>query len=394
MQDLETRIRAERAAENSAFSSGFETLNKSLKAVFTLLVAAIAVLLVWFFIFSGFFTVQPDTAVLTFQFGKFQKVCTESWHWVFPYPVSQTVKVKTSPFSIETSSFMPANRALITNRKEASAMGGAPDALKPGIDGYLLTGDACIVHTDWKMTARVVDPERYYKTCMTPLNPEKADDVMTAPDGERRGTRGPQTLLRAVLDDCVLRVTAGWNVDGILYNNNSSASKYQKTIETMVMKRVADLRIGVEVLRVDLELKSPPPQTINAFDNVLHAQQQSSAAIQKAEAYKIEQLALAQSESDRIVSEADSYRKRVVSDVSADAGYFKSILAEYGKSPDTVTVTLFSQVMAEAMGKVKDKFIVNSIGSGRQELRLKLNPEPLTAKEKKEAEEKNEEAKK
>ena len=50
--------------------------------------------------------------------------------------------------------------------------------------------------------------------------------------------------------------------------------------------------------------------------------------------------------------------------------------------------------MAEAMGKVKDKFIVNSIGSGRQELRLKLNPEPLTAKEKKEAEEKNEEAKK
>ena len=72
----------------------------------------------------------------------------------------------------------------------------------------------------------------------------------------------------------------------------------------MVMKRVADLRIGVEVLRVDLELKSPPPQTINAFDNVLHAQQQSSAAIQKAEAYKIEQLALAQSESDRIVSEA------------------------------------------------------------------------------------------
>lgn len=394
MQDLESRIRAERAVENSAFSSGFETLNKSLKAVFTLLVAAIAVLLVWFFIFSGFFTVQPDTAVLTFQFGKFQKVCTESWHWVFPYPVSQTVKVKTSPFSIETSSFMPANKALITNRKEASAMGGAPDALKPGIDGYLLTGDACIVHTDWKMTARVVDPERYYKTCMTPLNPEKADDVMTAPDGERRGTRGPQTLLRAVLDDCVLRVTAGWNVDGILYNNNSSASKYQKTVETMVMKRVADLRIGVEVLRVDLELKSPPPQTINAFDNVLHAQQQSSAAIQKAEAYKIEQLALAQSESDRIISEADSYRKRVVSDVSADAGYFKSILAEYGKSPDTVTVTLFSQVMAEAMGKVKDKFIVNSIGSGRQELRLKLNPEPLTAKEKKEAEEKNEEAKK
>lgn len=84
MQDLETRIKAERSVENSAFSSGFETLNKSLKAVFSLLVAVIAILLVWFFAFSGFFTVQPDTAVLTFQFGKFQQVYTESWHWVFP----------------------------------------------------------------------------------------------------------------------------------------------------------------------------------------------------------------------------------------------------------------------------------------------------------------------
>ena len=390
MQDLETRIKAERAAENSAFSSGFETLNKSLKAVFSLLIVAIAVLLVWFFIFSGFFTVQPDTAVLTFRFGKFQKVCTESWHWVFPYPVSQTVKVKTSPFSIDTSSFMPANKALITNRKEAMA-NGAPDSLKPGIDGYLITGDTCIVHTDWKMTARVVDPEVYYKTCLTPANPEKMDEPFSGPDGESRGTRGPQTLLKAIFCDCVLRVTAGWTVDAILYNNNNSAFRYMKEVETMVARRVADLRMGVEVLRVDLELKSPPPQTINAFDNVLHAQQQSNAAIQKAEAYKTEQLALAESDSVRIISEADSYKKRIVSEVEADAGYFRSILAEYRKSPETVTVTLFSQVMADAMANVKDKFIVNSLGNGRQEIRLKLNPEPLTSKEKKEAEEKKEE---
>ena len=391
MQDLETRIKAERSVENSAFSSGFETLNKSLKAVFSLLVAVIAILLVWFFAFSGFFTVQPDTAVLTFQFGKFQQVYTESWHWVFPFPVGRTVKVKTSPFSIETSSFMPANRALITNRKEAMAGGPAPESLKPGVDGYLLTGDACIIHTDWKMTARVVNPKVYYEKCMTPANPEKMDEPFSGPDGENRGTRGPQTLLKASLDNCILRVTAGWTVDAILYNNNNSAFRYMKEVETMVAKQVADLNIGVEVLRLDLEVKSPPPQAINAFDNVLHAQQQSDAAIQKAKAYETEQRALAESDSVRIISEADSYKKRIVAQVEADAAYFKSILAEYRKSPETVTVTLFSQVMADAMSNVKDKFIVNSLAAGRQELRLKLNPEPLTAKEKKEAEEKREE---
>ena len=310
---------------------------------------------------------------------------------MFPFPVGRTVKVKTSPFSIETSSFMPANRALITNRKEAMAGGPAPESLKPGVDGYLLTGDACIIHTDWKMTARVVNPKVYYEKCMTPANPEKMDEPFSGPDGENRGTRGPQTLLKAILDNCILRVTAGWTVDAILYNNNNSAFRYMKEVETMVAKQVADLNIGVEVLRLDLEVKSPPPQAINAFDNVLHAQQQSDAAIQKAKAYETEQRALAESDSVRIISEADSYKKRIVAQVEADAAYFKSILAEYRKSPETVTVTLFSQVMADAMSNVKDKFIVNSLAAGRQELRLKLNPEPLTAKEKKEAEEKREE---
>jgi len=384
MQELETRIKAERVAEGSAFSSGLDSLNKSLRAVFKLLVAAIALLLVWFFIFSGFFTVKPDTAVITLQFGKFQNLYTKDWHWVVPYPVSRIIKVPTNPQYITTRSFMPANRALITDRKNAAQNGGSPEALKPGLDGYLLTADACIIHAEWSMSYRIAQPRAYYENCLTPESPDKPDDSFQGPIGENLGTRGPQTMLKNILDNSIVRVTANWQVNNILY---SKTAQYISEVQAMVAKQVADMNIGVEVVTVTLDIKSPPPQTIDAFDEVLRAQMDSETAKKKADSYALEQSAIAQSESTKLVSEAETYKTRIVSQVEADGIYFKSILKEYRKSPDSVAATLFSQVMADSMANVKDKFIVNTLAAGRQELRLKLNPEPLSPKEKKENQE-------
>ena len=64
MRELETKDKAERVAEGSVFSSGLDTLSKYLRAVFMLLVVLIALLLIWFFTFSGFFTVKPGIVVV------------------------------------------------------------------------------------------------------------------------------------------------------------------------------------------------------------------------------------------------------------------------------------------------------------------------------------------
>ena len=66
--------------------------------------------------------------------------------------------------------------------------------------------------------------------------------------------------------------------------------------------------------------------------------------------------------------------------MEADAKYFSLLLPEYKKNPESVTVALFTQTVSDALSNAKDKFIVNSLASGKQELRLKLNPEPKTDK--------------
>lgn len=361
---------AEKVREDGMFSSGMDMLVKSLKAVFILLTVLIAVLLIWFFTFSGFFTVRPDTAVITLRFGEFKELYTDDWHWVFPYPVSSIIEIPTTPQTINSNTFMPANEKLITDRKN-NPQGG--DTLVPGVDGYLITADACIIHTSWSMTYRITGPKQYYENCLTPAAPADPDQIFEDAKGEKIGGRGPRTLLRSILDNTVILVTSRWNANDIIFNK---ANQYRMEVESLVAKRVADLGIGITVDSVSLGVKSPPPQTIDAFDEVLKAEIQAGAAKEQAEVYASGQLALAQTEKNVMLADARNYKRRVVSEVEADAAYFKSLLPEYRKNPASVTVALFSQTVSDALSGVKDKFILNALPSGRQELRLKLNPEP------------------
>jgi len=363
--------------EEGVFSSGMGLLNKTLKGVFILLTVLIALLLIWFFTFSGFFTVKPDTAVITLHFGEFKNLYKDSWHWVFPYPVSRVIEIPTSPQTITSNTFMPANIKLITERKSNMPPmnpNGPVQGMIPGVDGYLITADACIIHTAWSMTYRITNPVTYYEKCMTPVSPKDPDARFKNADGEDIGSRGPRTMLKAILDNAVIQETALWNANDIIFS--SKVSNYARDVESRVVKQITDMDIGVSVESVILVTKSPPPPTIDAFDEVLQSEIQAGAVKERAEVYSTEQLALAETGKNQILAEAENYKRRVVSEVEADAVYFKSLLAEYKKNPSAVTVSLFSQTVAEAMSDVKDKFIVNAMPDGHQELRLKLNPEP------------------
>lgn len=373
-KDNKELTEAQKNPEDGVFSSGMDMLVKSLKAVFILLSTLILILLIWFFTFSGFFTVRPDTAVIVLQFGEFKELYTDDWHWVFPYPVSKIIEIPTTPQTITSNTYMPANEKLITDRKN-NPQGG--ETLVPGVDGYLLTADACIVHTSWSMTYRITGPKRYYETCLTPDAPAGDDTVFTNEKGEKIGTRGPRTLLRNVLDNAVLQVTARWNVNDIIFKKSN---EYRTEVESLVRKQVADLDIGISVETVSLAVKSPPPQTINAFNEVTSAETQANSEEDKARAYAEKQIALAKSEGEVLKSEAKNYKAKVVAEVEADKKYFEMLLPEYKKNPESVTVALFTQTVSDALSTAKDKFIVNSLSSGKQELRLKLNPEPKTDK--------------
>ena len=363
------------ASDGGQFSTGTAALLKLAKALFYLLTTVIVIMIIWFFTFGGAVIVDgTKETVLKLYFGKYQETYTSGYHWCLPYPINTIVRVPKSNQTIRSYTFMPADRkSLIERKKDAPASG----ELTPGKDGYLLTGDNSIVHTEWELVYKVDNPEKYYTRCLTPLQPLDPDEVVKSSTGEDLGTRGATTMIKNILDDCVIKVTASWNIKNILYDRTND---YIAEVKALLVKQLQIRQIGVSVESLALPVKRPPLQTINAFDEAASASTQASIETETARAYAIETANSAKSEAAEIIANAQSYKERVVAEVIADKVYFTKLLQEYRKNPKSVLVSLYSTTLADALAQSKDKYAIGISPGLRQELRLKLNPEPVIKK--------------
>lgn len=364
------------ASDGGQFSTGTAALLKLAKALFYLLTTVIVIMIIWFFTFGGAVIVDGTReTVLKLHFGKYQETYTSGYHWCLPYPINTIVRVPKSNQTIRSYTFMPADRkSLIERKKDAPA---SSEGLTPGKDGYLLTGDNSIVHTEWELVYKVDNPQKYYTTCLTPLQPLDPDEVVKGANGEDLGTRGATTMIKNILDDCVIKVTARWNVKNILYDRTN---EYISEVKALLIKQLAVRQIGISVESLALPVKRPPLQTIDAFDEAASASTQATIETESARAYAIETANNAKSEAAEIVANAQSYKERVVAEVVADKVYFTKLLQEYKKNPESVLVSLYSTTLADALAQSKDKYAIGINRGSRQELRLKLNPEPVIKK--------------
>jgi len=365
------------AADGGQFSTGTAALLKLAKALFCLLTTVIVIMIIWFFTFGGAVIVDGTReTVLKLYFGKYQETYTSGYHWCLPYPINTIVRVPKSNQTIRSFTFMPADRKSLIERKKEGPMSEAGE-LTPGKDGYLLTGDNSIVHTEWELVYKVDNPQKYYTTCLTPLQPLDPDEVVKSSTGENLGTRGATTMLKNILDDCVIKVTARWNIKNILYDRTN---EYIAEVKALLIKQLQERQMGVSVESLALPVKRPPLQTIDAFDEAASASTQASIETETARAYAIETANSAKSEAAEIIANAQSYKERVVSEVVADKVYFTKLLQEYKKNPKSVLVSLYSSTLADALAQSKDKYAIGITPGLRQEVRLKLNPEPVIKK--------------
>jgi regulator of protease activity HflC (stomatin/prohibitin superfamily) len=117
-------------ADSSALGAGLKSVLKMGHIVFLLLTFAIIGLLGWYFTFSGAFTVTEQERVLVSNFGKLSKtVYTPGWHWNWPSPISDIVRIPVDKQNIVTNAFWlfedPA-------RPQDSKMEPQASPLKPG----------------------------------------------------------------------------------------------------------------------------------------------------------------------------------------------------------------------------------------------------------------------
>ena len=349
------------------YDAGLKSLAKSLRVAFLLLLIGIIATLIYFVSGAGYFSVEPQQAVIVSRFGKIVGVYTTGGHWFLPFPVNQFIRVQTSQQLLEVEFAAAANP------------NGAAGSLEPGKDQYIMTGDANVVHSSWTIAYRVENPEKYYCKLLTPQFPVENGKVM--PDEEFKdadgmtGTRGPVTFLRNLFRQAVITVTAGEVVNDILY---AGQSEYSAAVANEFRRLVNEGNCGIAIDNVALNRIYPPAKTKEAFDEVTAAANRSSAMRSEALAYQKTQENEALAQKRAIIAEAEKYQNRVKKQLEARSIYFKQIMDN--QNSGTLTMALYTEMLQEValsvQGGESDKFVLGPQGGT---MWMKLNREPKTS---------------
>ena len=348
------------------YESGLKSLVKSLQWAFAILLVIIVLMLIYFLSWGGYFSVEPQQAVIVMRFGRIENTLTSGGHWYLPYPVHRFIRVQTNQQYLKVS-FQQSQ----VNPDEIKS------AFEPGLDNYLLTGDANIVTASWTVGYKISDPAKYYETLATPEKPVDNgriadDDTVVDADGFS-GKRGPRTMLRNLFRQAVLRVSATSKVDELL---STGQARYSEAVQREFAKLLAEADCGIALESVVLDQILPPAKTKAAFAAVTAASTTMSTLRNQAEAYRVEAENDAQARQAEILAAAETYRKQAVSTVRAESNYFQSILKEYRGNPRPVLMALYTSALSGALTDLSEEKFVLSSGGKTKQLWLRLNPEP------------------
>ncbi len=341
---------------------GYEALSDALSVSFRVL-RWVMVLLLAAYLLSGIFIVGQNENAFVLVFGKIaglgaDRVKGPGLHWTFPRPIAEVVRIPVARVqSVETTTFWHKEAP-----KPPTMPGGPPPPLpvgpsiRPGEEGYTLTGDANLLHSKWAVRYTIDDPEAY-----------AFHFRYNGPADDRVG----EDVIARELDHAIVMATARFTIDQAL---RTDIEAVREAVASELQKRMEALGVGVKIEGVDLLDVSPPLQVIDAFNQVVAAENERSEKISAARGYAARTLNEAQGQAAKLIAEGQTYAQRVVSEVSADADYFNKVCEQYVKDPDVIGRTLLQDTLRRTLANV-EKDLVSPDSKGQFELRLQISRE-------------------
>lgn len=332
--------------------AGTQALAEALSSSFKL-VKVIMILLVIVFFGSGIREVGSYERAIKLQFGKpvgtgDNALLGSGWHWAWPYPINEIVTIPIGQVQEVTSSIGWYGRT-----REQQLAGIEPPVratLNPVVDGYLMTGDGNIMHSQATLRYRITDAVRY------------AFDFNNA-----------SNQVRNVVNNALDFAAARFTVDDA-YRKEVTAFK------DAVHRRIDQLLIAenIPVSVENLEINSIPPRQVkDAFDAVLGAEAMQSKTINDADGEASRIKAIAEGTAAGIIDGAHVDASRLTNSVAADARYFQDQLRYFRENRDLYVNRLQAEYLGRIMTNVNMKIVQVQAGTAnRHEMRLLLNREP------------------
>lgn len=347
--DLSARI--ESAIENAANAAGEpedsqdesagpeldpkqESLNQAIGASFQLL-RLIMMLLFVLLVAECVRYVDAGTVAVKLRFGEFVRddqgrvvLYTPQSRFVvvLPEPLEtlHTVSLRTETLNL-TQEFWPKVDKVESLTKNTVLP--PQKSMDPNIDGYNLTGDFNIVHSQWQVEYKVSDPVRYLSS-------------VALLDGERLKD-GMERVLGRLAASVITRNMAGANVDQVLTGDLSA--RILSELRALLSEACDGQGFGLEVTAVNNRRLRPPGVSQGAFNRVAGALNEKNKLESEAQAYAGRLTSQADAEAKKIELVAQVTRRRLEEQAKADAASLKELLGRFPDNPRGLRIYLLQR---------------------------------------------------
>ncbi len=367
-----------------------QSLSDALRVSFMILKGIMACLLIAY-CFTGIFRVEANQVAVRLQFGKIigeggGQVYTTGWHFGWPYPIEQKIYLPTNlqAFSIDRSFWFSVNPADAGKTVEELTEAYSRRELDPEKDGFLITGDANIIHARFKVTYLITDPVDF----ITNVGEAETQDPMFA-SRPYNPLANAEQLVRAAVEEGVIFAVAQTNADDVLKKlevDKLAREHAQDVLDAQKAGITIPLDGGITIDDPTMPMSVRP-----AYYAVINAESERAQKVNDAEKERTTTLNAAAGEANlelfkliqtyeyhhaagetkaendveqvldrafdsfqiqgksiggdaaRIINEARAYKTQVVEQVRSEARSFTSLLDLYHQNPALVRARLWQQ---------------------------------------------------
>jgi membrane protease subunit HflK len=256
-------------------------------------IGVVVVILLAFWMATGFYKVEEAERGVVFRFGKHVDTTQKGLHWHLPTPIERVEKVDVAKvYTIPINSTM-------------------------------LTQDENIVDVLGTVQYQIDSAEKYLFN-----------------------VRNPEISLSQVTESALRQSIGRSKMDYVITEGRGEIAIQ---VRGLIQEIVNGYQTGLIIFKVNIQNAKPPEQVKDAFDDVTQAREDEERFKNEAEAYRNEVIPKARGASARMREEAEAYKNEVIARAEGEATRFNQLLKEYKKAPAITRDRLYIDMMESVL---------------------------------------------
>ena len=298
------------------------------------LLVGVGVVIVW--LLTGLYRVQSNEQGVVLRFGKWTETTQPGLNWHLPWPIETALTPSvTSVQQIDIGFQSTGNERVRSARRDVEE------------ESLMLTGDQNIIDIDFTVQWKIADAGQYLFNI-----------------------REPEQTVKIASESAMREIIGRTDIQPAL---SEARGTVEAEARTLLQATLNEYQAGIEITELALQDVQPPNAVIDAFNDVLRAQQDRDRARNEADRYRNDILPRARGEALKVVQGAEAYKERLENEAEGEAQRFLSVYTAYKQNPDVARRRMYLETMQGVLSGTDKVILDGQAGAGGAVPYLPLN---------------------